>query len=98
MSDDDVSKHIRFKNTIETNHIHNCPISVDNIDATEDIFGKEIFALKGKMTRHSPFAVTIDTMDIPPEIVKSHNIFLGVNIFHPNPKPQTPNPKPLNFR
>ena len=71
-----------FKNAIKMNHIHNCPIAVNNINAAEDIFGKCIFALKGKMTGCSPFAVTIDTTEIPPEIVKLHNnIFLGIDIF-----------------
>ena len=67
------------------NHIHNCPVSVDNVNTAEDVFGKDIFALKGKTTRQSPFAVTIDTIDIPPEMVKLHNdIFLGIDIFCAN--------------
>ena len=39
-----------FKNAIKMNHIHNCPVTIDNINAAEDIFGKDIFALKGKTT------------------------------------------------
>ena len=71
-----------FKNAIKMNHIHNCPITVNNVNAAEDIFGNVIFALKGKTTRHSPFAATIDAMEIPLEIVKLHNnIFLGIDIF-----------------
>ena len=74
-----------FKNAIKMNCIHNCPITVDDINLAKDVFGKDIFALKGKTTQRSPFAVTIDTIDIPPETVKLHNdIFLGIDIFHIN--------------
>ena len=67
-----------FENAIKMNHIHDCPVTVDNVNTAEDIFGKDIFALKGKTTGRSPFLVTINATDIPPEIVKSHNGIFGV--------------------
>ena len=39
-----------FKNAIKMNHIHNCLVTVDNINVAEDIFGKDTFVLKGKTT------------------------------------------------
>ena len=71
-----------FKNATKMNCMHNCPVTVIDIDTAEDIFGKDIFALKGKTTRKSPFAVTINAIDVPPEIVKLHNdTFLGIDMF-----------------
>ena len=71
-----------FKNAIKMNYTHNCPVTVDDINVAEDVFGKDVFALKGKTTRKSPFAVTINTIEMPPEIVKLHNdTFLGIDIF-----------------
>ena len=52
-----------FKNAMKMNCTHNCPVTVDDIDATEDTFGKDIFALKGKTTGRSPFAVTINAIE-----------------------------------
>ena len=39
-----------YKNAIKLNLIHNCPVTVEDINIAEDIFGKDIFALKGKTT------------------------------------------------
>ena len=70
---------------LKMNFIHNCPVTVDDINAAEDIFGKDIRALKGKTTRKSPFAVTIDTIKMPKEIKKLHNnVFLGIDIMYIN--------------
>ena len=74
-----------FKIAMKMNHMHNCPIAVDDINAAKEMFGKDIFASRGKTTRRSPFAVTINAIDIPPETAKSHNnIFLGIDVFHIN--------------
>ena len=37
-----------FKNAMKMNHIHNCPVTVDDINAAEDIFGKDILCQKEK--------------------------------------------------
>ena len=58
-----------YKNAIKLNLIHNCPVTVEDINIAEDIFGKDIFALKGKTTRRSPYAVTMDIIEMPPEIL-----------------------------
>ena len=60
-------------------------MTVDDINVAEEIFGKDIFALKGETTRQSSFAVTMDTIEMPLEIAKLQNdTFLGINIFHIN--------------
>ena len=77
-----------FKNAMKVNHIHNRPVTVDDVNAAEDIFGKDIFALKEKTTTTSLFAVTINAMEMPLEleIVESHNnnVFLGIDTFRIN--------------
>ena len=74
-----------FKNAIKMNYIHNFPITIEDINIAEDIFGKDIYILKGKTTRQSPYAVTIDTIKIPNEVIKLHNnIFMGIDIMYVN--------------
>ena len=44
-----------YKNAIKYNMIKNCPVTIDNINVAEDIFGKDIYALKGKTIQRAPF-------------------------------------------
>ena len=74
-----------FKKATKMNFIHNCPVTVDDIDVAEDIFGKDICALKGKTVRKTPCNVTIDTIKTPKETMKSHNdTFSGTDTMHAN--------------
>ena len=41
----------QFKEIIRTNVIKNCPVTLRDIDAAEDIFGPSIYALKVRTTR-----------------------------------------------
>ena len=41
---------VDFKNAIKMNCIHNCPVTINDINVAKDVFGKDIFALKGKTT------------------------------------------------
>ena len=60
-------------------------VTVEDINVAEDIFGKDIFALKGKTTRRSPYAVTMDIIEMPPEILELHNdTFLGIDLMFVN--------------
>ena len=40
-----------FRWMIQNNHIKNCDVTVRDIDVTQGIWGKDIYALKGKNTR-----------------------------------------------
>ena len=44
----------QFKEIIRNNVIKNCPITLRDIDAAEDIFGPSVYALKGRTTRKNP--------------------------------------------
>ena len=70
---------LNFKNAMKMNCMHNCPVTADNINVAKETFGKDIFTLKGKTARQSPFAVTIDTTETPPEIVELHNNIFGAS-------------------
>ena len=37
-----------FKNAIEHNFVHDCPVTMEDIETAEDIFGKDIHTLKGR--------------------------------------------------
>ena len=62
-----------FKNAIKCNFTHDCPVTVQDIETAEDVFGNDIHALKGKTTRQAPFTVTNDHIETPQEILQLHN-------------------------
>ena len=52
--------------------IKDCPVTVEDINIAEDIWGKDIAYLKGKSTRSRPTPVRIDTIEIPVELKMKH--------------------------
>jgi len=74
-----------FKNAIKYGYIQDCPITVEDINIAEDIFGKDIYALKGKTVRRAPYRVEIDHIRVPPEILKSQkNVIIGFDFLFIN--------------
>jgi hypothetical protein len=57
-----------YKWILKSNQIHKCPVSYEDADAAEKIWGPSIAALKGKTTRKSPELVVSDIVAIPTEI------------------------------
>ncbi len=55
------------------NMIKDCLVTTENIVIAEKIFGPEIAALKGKITRRKPTPVVDDNIEIPKELVEAHN-------------------------
>jgi hypothetical protein len=61
-----------FKAIINTNIIRNLPITLNDINTAEMIFGPDVGALKGKTTRQKPAPVVSDYIEIPRELYANH--------------------------
>ena len=60
-----------FKNMVRFNMIKNCPITVADIEAMEDIFGPDVGALKGKTVwKKSPKVPKTSYFSMPPVVKK----------------------------
>src|SRR5210317_1873698 len=57
---------------VQHNMINNCPITIEDINIAEKIFGKDIYALKGKTTKQKPISVVTDYISIPTEQLNVH--------------------------
>jgi len=67
------------------NLIKNCPVTVEDIDKSEKIFGPDISSMKGKVTRKKPTPVVEDTIKLPHELrLAQMNITLCVDVIHVN--------------
>jgi hypothetical protein len=51
------------------NFIANCPITIDDVNLVEKIFGKDIASLTGKTTWQKPMPVVLNIVEIPPELM-----------------------------
>ena len=77
-----------FKTMISNNMLQNCPISIEDINHAEDIYGPSIASLKGKTTRKTPPPVITDYMTIPKEILFKHpSVTLAGDVFFVNKIP-----------
>jgi hypothetical protein len=66
-----------FKLLLCMNAIQNCPVTVEDVNILEEIFGPDISSLKGKLTRHKPKPIRHDLIEIPKEINAKH---YGINM------------------
>jgi hypothetical protein len=77
-----------FKAILRQNIIRNCPVTVEDVNIAERIFGPDIGTLKGKSTRTKPIPVKSDLIEIPPELKKLHkNLTLCMDILFVNGMP-----------
>ena len=58
-----------FKAIIRMNAITNNPVTTEDIEIAEKIFGPDIGTLKGKTTRRAPAPVVDDYIEIPDELI-----------------------------
>ena len=77
-----------FKWIVQSNQIKDCPVTVADIEAANQIWGKDIAALKGKTIRTRPVPVVADFVKVPKELLSLHReVFLTVDIFFVNQIP-----------
>ena len=55
------------------NAIANCPVTIGDMNLAEEIFGKDIPTLKGKMMRRKPTPVVHSLIEIPPELIEAQH-------------------------
>ena len=68
--------------------LKNCPVTVDDINIAERIYGKDIAALHGKTTRKRSKVVYNDYVEVPPELITQHeNISLALDLMFVNGLP-----------
>ena len=77
-----------FKAMLKGNVIKNCPITHEDVNNAQKIFGPAISTLKGKSTRMTPKPVINDEISIPPELIeKNRNIVLCIDTLFINGHP-----------
>lgn len=77
-----------FKRIVSSNLLRNCPITIDDINRAEIIFGTPSPLLKGKMIKPSSIKVKIEKIPLPLPISKYHQrLQLYIDIFYVNKIP-----------
>jgi hypothetical protein len=61
-----------FKTLIKMNAIRNCPVTTEDVNIAEKIFGADMSSLKGKSTRRKSTPVRDDTVKIPEELIANN--------------------------
>jgi hypothetical protein len=61
-----------FKHILRQNIIKNCPVTAEDVNIAEKIFGGDIGTLKSKSTQRRPTPVRDDLVEIPPELLEQH--------------------------
>jgi hypothetical protein len=66
-----------FKSLLWMNVIQYCPVTVEDVNISEKIFGPDMSSIKGKSMKRKPKPVRSDLIEIPKEIfIKHHDIDL----------------------
>jgi hypothetical protein len=77
-----------LKSIIQSNLIVNCPITTEDIDRAENIYGPSVPILKGKTTRQTPTTVVSDYVAVPPQILSANiHLTLSGDLFFVNKAP-----------
>ena len=77
-----------LKAILASNQIANCPVTVEDVDRAEIIYGPSVLILKGKTTRRSPEQVVSDYVLVPQKLLDANsNVVLSGDIFFINTIP-----------
>ena len=77
-----------FKNLIKNNMIINCPVTSDDVDRANKIYGPSIATMKGKTTGTKYKTVVTDYVDVPTSVLDSNkdmNLSGDILFFQPHP-------------
>ena len=70
-----------YKWVIHSNHINNCPVTIQDVEVAHKVWGNKISSLKGKTTCKNPNVVARYQVKIPVGLIKLHKVlFLTRNI------------------
>jgi len=75
----------QLKAILQMSSIKNDPITIEDVNIAEKIFGPDIGSLKGKTTRQKPLPVVDDFIEIPKGLVdKQQNVTLCIDVLKIN--------------
>ena len=63
-----------FKSLLKANMIKNCPVTIEDVNIAEKIFGPSMLSLKGKSMRRTPKPVRADVIEMPPKLIEQHHL------------------------
>jgi hypothetical protein len=61
-----------FKTLLKMNAIRSCPVTTEDVNIAEKIFGPNMSSLKGKSTRQKSTPVQEYTIEIPEELIENN--------------------------
>ena len=74
-----------LKMVIRQNLFKNCPVTTQDVNLAEKIFGSDISTLKGRSTRPRPEVMIDDSIDIPEELIRGNeSIDLAIDLIFIN--------------
>ena len=77
-----------FKAIVRMNAIANSPVTVEDINVAEQVYGADIGSLKGKTTQSKPKPVVKDYIEIPKQLYVTHNkVTLAIDTMYVNKIP-----------
>jgi hypothetical protein len=89
-----------YKHILRQKIIKNCPVTIEDVNIAEKIFGPDSGAMKGKTTRSRPTPVRDDFVEIPQELKEQHkDLTLCMDIMFINGMPMlTSIDRSIHFR
>ena len=77
-----------FKWMLRANQIKDCPVTLQDAEVADKIWGPNIAALKGKTTQKQPEPIVLDTIPIPKNVQDLHRlIWMSMDVFFVNKIP-----------